>query len=262
MKLKISTKQLLELLINSWPAKDYFLLNGWILRFTNGVTSRANSVIPLRYAGNKKALIQDINLVEKAYAAFNLPATYTITDYYRPKSLVKELLAEDYQIITPTWALICSINQLNIQRIKNSVNFEFKDTRVKPISAFLAEYSHRSEYDQKIIEQISQKIVIPQKRYLIAKIGDEIVGTITGILEPRGYLYIADLLVKPQFRRNKIASALLSKLINDWALQNGASTIWLQVEKDNTVALDLYGKLRFSKAYSYYYLQKKVVINR
>jgi hypothetical protein len=36
-----------EIANNCWPAKEYFFLNGWILRFTDGATSRANSVIPL-----------------------------------------------------------------------------------------------------------------------------------------------------------------------------------------------------------------------
>lgn len=69
MKLKKEVKDLQEYLMNSWPAKHYYFLNGWILRFTDGVTSRANSVFPVRYTGTQKTLDEDIDLVEKAYKA-------------------------------------------------------------------------------------------------------------------------------------------------------------------------------------------------
>ena len=62
---KNKVRKLQEIFLNSWPAKDYFFLNGWILRFTEGVTWRSNTVIPLNYHGTKKTLGEDIHKVEK-----------------------------------------------------------------------------------------------------------------------------------------------------------------------------------------------------
>ena len=75
-------KKLQEILMNSWPAHHYYFLNGWIMRFTEGVTSRANSVFPLNYTGDPNNLERDIIFVEKAYQAYNLPAIFTIPDYF------------------------------------------------------------------------------------------------------------------------------------------------------------------------------------
>ena len=72
MKSKKEIKRFQEFLMNSWPAKDYYFLNGWILRFTKGVTSRANSVFPIKYTGTQKTLNTDISLVEKAYKAHRM----------------------------------------------------------------------------------------------------------------------------------------------------------------------------------------------
>ena len=71
--------------MNSWPAKYNFFLNGWILRFNEGVTSRANSVFPISYTGTQKKLDSDIDIVEKAYDAYKLPAVYTMHEFYEPK---------------------------------------------------------------------------------------------------------------------------------------------------------------------------------
>jgi len=42
MKSSKKIKRFQEFLMNSWPASDYYFLNGWILRFNDGVTSRSN----------------------------------------------------------------------------------------------------------------------------------------------------------------------------------------------------------------------------
>ena len=63
-------KRFQEFLMNAWPAEQYYFLNGWILRFTKGVTYRANSVIPINYTGNSAFFENDIKMVENAYKSF------------------------------------------------------------------------------------------------------------------------------------------------------------------------------------------------
>ena len=63
-------KRFQEFLMNAWPAEQYYFLNGWILRFTKGVTYRANSVMPINYTGNSTSIENDIEMVENAYKSF------------------------------------------------------------------------------------------------------------------------------------------------------------------------------------------------
>ncbi len=254
---KEEIRRLQEILMNAWPAHHYYFLNGWILRFTNGVTARANSVFPLYYTGNLETLDQDINFVEKAYKYFNLPAIFTIPNFFEPNNLDIRLLEHGYQqlgCITNT--MINSVQELKNENINENFTYFFHSERLKEYSQFLAKFSNRDQEAQHVLEALYNRIIIPQKRFIIARYKKEIIGTLTGILDNLGFLYIVDVLVHPDFRRQKIATSMFFSLINNWCIPNKIKTIWLQVETENNEAINLYSKLGFKRAYSYYYLEK------
>jgi ribosomal protein S18 acetylase RimI-like enzyme len=256
---KEEIKRFQEILMNSWPALHYYFLNGWILRFTNGVTSRANSVIPLNYTGNLDTLDQDIEFVHKAYSTYNLPAIFTIPEYSEPINLEIKLYEHGYQQSgCVTYSMITPVQQLKNEEINKKFTYLILTERVNKYSNFLANFSHRNLEAQKVLDALSNRITIPQKRFIIAEYGNKVVGALTGILEPHGFLYIVDVLVHPDFRRLKIATSMFFSIINQWSLPNGIKTVWLQVETENLGAMNLYSKLGFKKAYSYYYLEKSI----
>ncbi|NVM37034.1 MAG: GNAT family N-acetyltransferase [Candidatus Lokiarchaeota archaeon] len=250
-------KKLQEILMNSWPAQHYYFLNGWVLRFTEGVTSRANSVFPINYTGDLNNVDRDIKFVEKAYQTYNLPTIFTIPEYFEPYGLDVKLLEHGYhQAGCITYTMIVSIQELRNKNINDEYSFIFYSERVNKLSTFLAKYSKRNHHAQNVLEALAYRIIIPQKRFIVAEYESKIVGTLMGILDPHGFLYIADLLVDPEVRQQKIATSMFFKIINEWGIPNGVKTIWLQVEIENKEAMDLYTKLGFNKAYSYYYLEK------
>ncbi len=248
-----------EILMNSWPAHHYYFLHGWVLRFTDGVTSRANSVFPLHYTGNLNELDKDITLTEKAYQSFNLSTIFTIPEFFEPSNLPDKLLKNGYQQLgCITHTLILSIQNLRNEVVNEDFTYLIISDRRKEISSFLGKYSKRDQGSQKILDALTKRIIIPQKRFIIAQYEQKVIGTLMGILDPHGFLYIVDVLVDPDFNRRKIATSMFFKLINDWAIPNGAKNIWLQVEIENAKAMNLYTKLGFEKAYSYYYLEKQL----
>jgi ribosomal protein S18 acetylase RimI-like enzyme len=249
-------KQFQEFLMNAWPAEQYYFLNGWILRFTKGVTYRANSVIPVNYTGNIKHIENDIEMVENAYKSFNLPSIFTMHDYFEPKELNVILKDRGYIEQDHTNALIMQINNLDLRDINNDFNYKIYHNRVYEFSSLLAKFTKRDKYQQEIISEITTRIVVPKKCFVIAKMEEEPIGTLMGVLDPHGYLYIADVLVVPEFRRQKIASSMLNSLIKEWAIKNGAKHVWLQVELENSNAMKLYENIGMKKVYGYYYLRK------
>ncbi|MFX1241056.1 MAG: GNAT family N-acetyltransferase [Promethearchaeota archaeon] len=254
---KEEIRRLQERLMNVWPADHYYFLNGWILRFTNGITARANSVFPLYYTGDLDTIDQDIEYVEKAYNSYKLPSIFTIPEFFEPDNLDIKLLEHGYQQLgCTTHTMICSISDLKNKKINEKFTYFIKSERLKECSQFLAEYSHRNQEAQNVLEALSKRIIIPQKRFIIAKDENKVIGTLAGILDPHGFLYIVDVLVHPDFRRQKIATSMFFSLISNRGIMNDIQTVWLQVETDNYKAMNLYLNLGFKKAYSYYYLEK------
>ncbi len=256
MKPRKKIKRYQEFLMNSWPAHHYYFLNGWILRFNEGVTSRANSVFPLRYTGSQKTLDEDIKIVEQAYGVYNLPPIFTMHEFHEPKNLKVKLINRGYHTFDSTNALGISLQEIKMAKINNEFNYEFHDMRVKEFSDFLARFSRRNEKEQAIIDKITKRMIIPKKLFIIARTQDEVVGSLMAVLNPQGFLYLGDVLVHPDYRRQKIATSAFLKLISEWAVPNGVNFIWLQVETENLGALTLYHHLGMKKIYSYYYMKK------
>ena len=254
-------KKLQEILMNSWPAHHYYFLNGWIMRFTEGVTSRANSVFPLNYTGDPNNLERNIIFVEKAYQAYNLPAIFTIPDYFEPDNLDVKLIEHGYQQLgCITHTMIAPLQKLRNEIINDEFSYDFYSERVNKISSFLSKFSKRDLQAQNVLNRLASRIIIPQKRYIIAEYENKVVGTLMGVLDSHGFLYIAEVLVDPDIRQQKIATSMFFKIINEWGIPNRAQRIWLQVEIENMEAMNLYTKLGLEKAYSYYYLEKHLVI--
>ena len=131
-------KKLQEILMNSWPAHHYYFLNGWVLRFTEGVTSRANSVFPLNYTGTLNTVEKDINFVEKAYQTYNLPTIFTIPEYFEPNGLDVKLLEHGYhQAGCITHTMIASIQELKNENINDI------------LTLYLNELEEEKEYEER-----------------------------------------------------------------------------------------------------------------
>lgn len=244
--------------MNAWPAEKYFFLNGWILRFTKGVTYRANSFIPINYIGNSNSIETDINMVENAYKSFNLPTIFTMHEYFEPKELDGALRNRGYVEQDRTNALLMQVQNLDLKHINNEFNYEIHSERVNEFSSLLAKFTKRDRYQQEIIKEITSRIVVPKKCFILAKWRGEPIGTLMGVLNPLNYVYIADVFVVPEFRHQKIASSMLKTMIKEWTMSNGAEKIWLQVEQKNHKAMRLYENLGMKKVYSYYYLRKDI----
>ena len=79
-----------ELSMNAWPALQTLLYDGWVLRFAEGYTRRANSVNPL-YPSTRDAL-EKIEACERLYRGQGLAVIFKLTAASQPERL-DEMLA-------------------------------------------------------------------------------------------------------------------------------------------------------------------------
>ncbi|UCG02310.1 MAG: GNAT family N-acetyltransferase [Candidatus Heimdallarchaeota archaeon] len=243
-----------EIANNCWPAKEYFFLNGWILRFTDGATSRANSVLLLYYFGSH--LEEDISLVEKTYQIHNLPTKFMLHDYYAPSELKSKLMTLNYQIdpiVDIMGNKIDNLHQISSSKEYNYINYTDKPKEWS--EAFIRLETNRSFEEKRGILGIMDRIIFPKKEYFAATTGNRIVGIVLGVVE-RHYLGIMDLIVDPNYRRQGIATSLLNMVV-EWARECGCNHIFLQVVRENHSAVSLYRKMNFKRLYSYFYMTKE-----
>lgn len=80
-----ATRTLEELAMNAWPALQTLFYDGWVLRFANGYTKRANSVHPL-YPATGDA-VHNVAVCADMYRARGLPVVFKMTPASEPAGL-------------------------------------------------------------------------------------------------------------------------------------------------------------------------------
>lgn len=236
-----------EVASRAWPAKHRQQYGGWLLRATEGVTRRANSVLPL---GNppEAQLDKALKTVETFYQQYRLPMRFQLTTTSQPPNLDEALennaLIMDMRVevhTAPLNSVVVEEPQVGIV-IFGSLNRDW-----------LQAYGRFAGYDkvtlkvrQGIMERITQ-----EKAFATAVIGDSIVGTGLGVIDGI-WLGLFGLIVDKNHRREGIATVITQNLVT-WALNHGASHGYLQVEEHNDPAKALYSTLGFKETYTYWY---------
>ncbi|NHJ03019.1 MAG: GNAT family N-acetyltransferase [Candidatus Heimdallarchaeota archaeon] len=239
-----------ELSNNAWPPLYTHLLNGWVLRLSEGVTNRANSVLPLQYSGTDIDL--DISKVEFAYSSQHLPSRFMIPDYTAPSNLTSHLKSRNYQKNNITDVMSTNINRVIITAVSEEIYLQSSSIRTKDwYSTFVSCSNYQGASFVENYARIIDRIILP-KQFFLASQNSKDIGVVLAVLE-RGYVGILDLVVKEDYRRMGVATALLQKVI-EWGSINGAHTCYLQVVNENVAAKSFYSKLNFTNLFSYYYM--------
>jgi N-acetylglutamate synthase len=84
-----------ELSLNAWPAHQTLLYDGWVLRFANGYTKRANSINPL-YTSTLD-LEEKIDFCENTYRQQKLEVVFKLTSAACPATLEYVLSARGFR---------------------------------------------------------------------------------------------------------------------------------------------------------------------
>lgn len=241
-----------ELSTNAWPAKYYYLLNGWVARISEGVTKRANSVMPLTYYGDK--LLKDIQVAEAIYTKNNLLIIFQLPDYFEPKNLLETLIENEYKIIDETLVMTAKINDILDIPINQDYSYqntpEAKNEWFNSMSVSGRGTQERIKGQKAIISRILQP-----KSFFSTKQDKKIVGIGMAVLE-QGNLGIFDMLINPDYRRQGIAGSLIAKMV-EWGKENSVHSTYLCVQGDNRPAIALYKKVGLKECFRYRYLIKK-----
>ena len=246
----VSTNQIMEIeeiAARAWPAKHTQQLGGWLLRSTDGVTHRANSVLPLHdppKGDTKKAL----EMVQEFYDKHQLPVQFQMTKASQPTNLDEEL--QSYGLEIEMHVIVQTANLNDVLTNETEVGVVIMG---EPWEDWYRAYCEYAEFEptrfrvrRGIISRISS-----EKACAAAIKDDKIIGVGMGVLDGH-WLGLFSLVTQEKYRRQRVATSITRSLVS-WAQGQGAKKAYLQVSEPNKSAQQLYYNLGFKDAYTYWY---------
>ena len=245
-----------ELASNAHVALNVHQYDGWLMRFSNGYTRRANSIsviYPSTISLNEK-----IEYCEECYKKQGLPCLFKLTDDASDRELNTLLESREYEVVTSTDLLVLNLKKLDSWQPTNTDSQAvFLDT---PTEEWLAAYfpfeGITDEWKKTTFRQMLSKVQVKTIYCAIMNEG-KIVACASAAIE-HGYMLLQNVVVDPAARGKGFGKIVCQSLIKK-AKEEGADYSYLQVVQTNTVAYNLYSKLGFEKEYSYWYMRQKNV---
>jgi GNAT superfamily N-acetyltransferase len=231
----------------SWPAQHTQQYGGWLLRANDGVTRRANSVLPIGKPSNED-LDAALDYVQLFYKGHELPTRFQMTSASQPTELDSFLESKGLIIDMRVKVLTAPLAKVVLEEPEIGIV-----VFGSPWKDWFTTYHKASGFDKKqmdirksIIERVSN-----EKACAAAIMGEKVVGIGLGILDHE-WLGLFSMVTDPKFRRQRVATSIAQSLVG-WGLSRGAQHGYLQVEETNESAQKLYLGLGFSEAYNYWY---------
>jgi N-acetylglutamate synthase len=238
-------RELEELALTTWPALEQRLYDGWMVRFANGYTRRANSVTPL-YPAHQGAAAK-IAQCEQWYAERNLPTVFRLNAHMAPAALDRLLEARGYHLQDPSLTLH---RRLQGWTLPTDLPGTLRGQTLSDWLALYGQLSGKAIGQQQTHRMILQSLPMP---HIFAALwdGGQAVACAVGVVSA-GALSIVDVVTAPSYRQRGYGTTLLCQIFA-WAQQLGATDAALQVQGDNVAARALYARLGFQDVYRYWY---------
>ncbi len=239
------TTMLERIAARSWPAGEVERLGGWLLRATDGVTRRANSVLPCDDPGID---VDDaVQHVIEFYTSRRLAPRFQMTHASRPQGLDTVLEQHGFHI-----GLRVAVETAPMDRLAQEPEFPVS-TDDTPLDQWVEAYRLGGGYDEfslRVRREIMARIPTPHV-FASVRCDGEVASVGIGVVQD-GWAGIFGVVTRKEFRRRGLATAL-SHGIAQWARRHGAQGAYLQVEVNNSPARALYHRLGFVPEYEYWY---------
>ncbi|MDO7487929.1 GNAT family N-acetyltransferase [Peribacillus frigoritolerans] len=235
-----------ELSLNALPALQTQIYDGWVIRFADGYTKRANSITPI-YTSNENVKKKIMNCEQLCFAR-NDKAVYKMTPQAMPINLDRVLEESGYALEGTT-----SVQVLNLAETEspNETNVIKHDHLHDEWFQEFCLLSNLNDDDQTILKKMLRNI-IPKTCFMsLTDEGGTVTASGLGVLEDE-YIGLYNIITHENFRNQGNGAILISNLLH-WGKENGAKNAYLQVIETNEPALSLYGKLGFEEKYKYWY---------
>lgn len=239
-------KNIEEISLNAWPCLQQILYDGWVLRFANGYTRRANSVNAIY--GDTLDVDKKITRCVQIYRSRQLMPVFKITPFVHPPNLDALLAQAGFEKTAPT-----SVQLLDLSALPGQANKATAKMWPSPTEAWIDSYVRMNQVARANLSTLKAILhnIAPQTCFTILLNQNQTVSCGLGVLEGR-HVGLFDIVTDPAHRNNGFGTRLMLHILN-WAKQQGAQKAYLQVMLNNAPALNLYAKMGFKEIYKYWY---------
>lgn len=254
----MTPKRLEEVSLNSWPALQQMFFDGWVLRFANGHTKRANSVNPL--FGSTLDVSQKVATCERIYREKGLRCVFRLSPFSLPSHLDEVLEQRNYELIDQTLVLHRDLSDYTRKaegraRGQNEgVGASTSHLQSHTVDEWLEIFCELTDSSLESHQTHRAMLAaIASKPLFVSLLNDagRPVACAVGVLENE-YFGLFNMVTSPKYRKQGHGTQLLSGML-EWARQHGAGHAYLQVVSYNRPARRLYAKLGYKQIYRYWY---------
>ncbi|MGL4634544.1 MAG: GNAT family N-acetyltransferase [Beijerinckiaceae bacterium] len=226
-----------ERLVNVWPAVHTLLMDGWVVRFANGYSGRANSASAVvTGATMPPALLDEI---ERLYADAGMKPQVRVTPV-ADAAVEPLLVSRGYRVKDASRIMSAPLADFADKRTDPRITLE-----PKPERAWLDGVSVRQEVSKRSPDHLAAivgQIRVPAA-FATLRLDGEAIGFAMVAID-RGWAEIGSVMLDAGYRGKGLGRATVNALMV-WAAQNGAHHAFLQVDGTNSVAINLYRSMGF-----------------
>jgi N-acetylglutamate synthase len=231
-----------ERAFNAWPALRSVYCDGWLFRFSEGLTRRANSVNAVAPASS---FLETLDLAEVLYGRQRLPTIFRLSPLAgnEPDSVLHRA---GYRYMDETHVMTAALGE----DIRVDPDVEIEAQPSPSWSAGFAAANGISPTMRGVHDRMLASILMPAGYATVFEAGKPVAYGLAVV--ERGMVGLFDIVTVPEARRRGIGRLLVKSLLA-WGWTQGASASYLQVLRRNDAARELYGGLGFAEAYRYHY---------
>jgi ribosomal protein S18 acetylase RimI-like enzyme len=228
--------------IRFWQPHEQRMIGGWIWRYSNGGSQRANSVATLDDPGMD--LGEAIAVAERLYRERGAPAWFQVTEVSRPADLDRVLESRGYAVSDPCVTLAKSLGAEEAAAAPDtSIDSNLTD-------AWFETYASVITPDRRAqARAILERVPLPRAFCLLRRNGTPVATALCVVSGPIARIKCVATLAAA--RRTGAAEAVMQTALS-WAAAAGARRAALGVTEANAPARALYAKLGFTLAGRYH----------
>lgn len=206
-------RQIEEAGLNSWPALQQLLFDGWLVRFAQGYTKRVNSVTPLY--PSLLPVEEKIARCERLYQKKQLPTIFRLLSFSEEGQYLNQLLAQrGYSALDCT--LVWSLKLPSLLATENTALRAISLADWFPI---YAQWSNRYSELEHVHRELLARVVSPALFAVLYQQGTPVACGL-GVLEHELF-GLFDIVTDPAQRRKGYGTQLVTSML-DWGTQHGA----------------------------------------